>query len=40
LDDGLEGAVSIIANKDAREIALKAYKTRKAVKKAGKRGKA
>lgn len=39
-DDSLEGAVSVITNKDAREIALKAYKTRKANKKtAGRKGK-
>lgn len=38
-DDSLEGAVSVIANKDARDVALKAYKARKAAKKVGKKGK-
>jgi hypothetical protein len=37
-DESLEGAVSVIANKEAREIALKAYKAGKAAKKQGKKG--
>lgn len=38
-DEAFEGAVSVITNKDAREIALKAYKSRKASRKSKRGGK-